>query len=148
MQILNTILGAGMTSKLFVNVREKMSLCYSIGSGYYGTKGIVIVSAGIDFDKEQLTREEVMRQIDACREGQITDQELRSAKEAILSSLRATHDSPGSIEGYYATAALSGLGMTPADYMQKVEAVTLENVVSCAKQLTLHTTYFLKGGSQ
>ena len=148
MQILNTILGAGMTSKLFVNVREKMSLCYSIGSGYYGTKGIVIVSAGIDFDKEQLTREEVMRQIDACREGQITDQELRSAKEAILSSLRATHDSPGSIEGYYATAALSGLGMTPADYMQKVEVVTLEDVVSCAKQLTLHTTYFLKGGSQ
>ena len=148
MQIMNTILGAGMTSKLFVNVREKMSLCYSIGSGYYGTKGIVIVSAGIDFDKEQLTRDEVMRQIDACREGAITEQELKAAKEAILSSLRATHDSPGSIEGYYATAALSGLGMTPADYMQKVEAVTLEDVVSCAKQLTLHTTYFLKGGSQ
>ena len=148
MQIMNTILGAGMTSKLFVNVREKLSLCYSIGSGYYGTKGIVVISAGIDFDKEQLTREEIMRQIDACREGKITEQELRSAKEAILSSLRATHDSPGSIEGYYATAALSGLGMTPAVYMEKVEAVTLADVVSCAKQLQLHTTYFLKGGSQ
>lgn len=148
MQVMNTVLGAGMTSKLFVNVREKMSLCYSIGSGYYGTKGIVTVSAGIDFDKEQLTREEVMRQIDACREGDISAKELKAAKEAILSSLRATHDSPGSIEGYYATAALSGLGMTPAEYMKKVEAVTLENVVSCARQLTLHSTYFLKGGSQ
>lgn len=148
MQIMNTILGAGMTSKLFVNVREKMSLCYSIGSGYYGTKGIVVVSAGIDFDKEQLTREEVMRQIEACREGDITENELKAAKEAILSSLRATHDSPGSIEGYYGTAALSGMGMTTAEYMEKVEAVTLEDVVSCAKKLTLHTTYFLKGGSQ
>ena len=148
MQIMNTILGAGMTSKLFVNVREKLSLCYSIGSGYYGTKGIVIVSAGIDFDKEQLTREEVLRQLDACREGQITPEELKAAKEAILSSLRATHDSPGSIEGYYATAALSGLGMTPAEYMEKAAAVTVEDVVACARKLTLHTTYFLKGGSQ
>ena len=148
MQIMNTVLGAGMTSKLFVNVREKMSLCYSIGSGYYGTKGIVVVSAGIDFDKEQLTREEVMRQIDACRDGDISENELKAAKEAILSSLRATHDSPGSIEGYYGTAALSGMGMTPAEYMEKVEAVSLEDVIACAKQLTLHTTYFLKGGSQ
>ena len=148
MQIMNTILGAGMTSKLFVNVREKMSLCYSIGSGYYGTKGIVIVSAGIDFDKEQLTREEVLRQLDACREGDISENELKAAKEAILSSLRATHDSPGAIEGYYATAALSGMGMSPTEYMAKVEAVTLADVVARAKELRLHTTYFLKGGSQ
>ena len=148
MQIMNTILGAGMTSKLFVNIREKLSLCYSIGSGYYGTKGIVVVSAGIDFDKEQLTRDQVMRQIDACREGDITEQELKAAKEAVLSSLRATHDSPGAIEGYYATAALSGLGMSPKQYMEKVEAVTAADVVSCAQKLTLHTTYFLKGGSQ
>ena len=148
MQVMNTILGAGMTSKLFMNVREKLSLCYSIGSGYYGTKGIVTVAAGIDFDKEELTRAEILRQLDACREGQITDLELRSAKEAILSSLRATHDSPGAIEGYYATAALSGLRFSHGDYMTAVEAVTVEDVVSCAKMLTLHTTYFLKGGSQ
>ena len=148
MQVMNTIFGAGMTSKLFVNVREKMSLCYSIGSGYYGTKGIVIVSAGIDFDKEQLTRDEVIRQLDACGSGDISETELKAAKEALLSSLRATHDSPGSIEGFYATAALSGLAFSHEAYMAAVEAVTLEDVVSCAKQLQLHTTYFLKGGSQ
>ncbi len=148
MQVMNVILGGGMTAKLFVNVREKLSLCYSIGSGYYGTKGIVTVSAGIDFDKEQLTREEILRQIDACRDGDITDLELKAGKEAILSSLRATHDSPGSIEGFYATAALSGLGLTPEEYMAAVENVTREDVVSCAKQMKLHSTYFLKGGSQ
>ena len=148
MQVMNTILGAGMTSKLFVNVREKLSLCYSIGSGYYGTKGIVTVSAGIDFDKEQLTREEILRQLDNCRKGGITENELKAAKEAILSSLRSTHDSPGAIEGYYATAALSGMAMSPGEYMTAVEGVTLEDVVAAAKQLKLHTTYFLKGGSQ
>ena len=148
MQILNVIYGSGMTSKLFMNVREKMSLCYSIGSGYYGTKGILVVSAGIDFDKEQLTREEVLRQLQLCRDGSITEQELQSAKEALLSSLRGTHDSPSAIEGYYATAALSGLIFSHADYMTAVEETTLEQVVSCANALELHTTYFLKGGSK
>ena len=148
MQLLNVIYGSGMTSKLFQNVREKMSLCYSIGSGYYGTKGIVVVSAGIDFDKEQLTREEVLRQLSICKEGGITEQELKAAKEALLSSLRSTHDSPSAIEGYYATAALSGLVFSHGEYMEAVEAATIEDVVACANSLDLHTTYFLKGGSQ
>lgn len=145
MQLLNTVLGAGMTSKLFMNVREKLSLCYSVGSGYYGTKGIVVVSAGIDFDKEQETREEILHQVAACKAGDITEQELTAAKEAVLSSLRATHDSPGSIESYYATAALSGMKMTPAEYMAAVEAISTEQVVAAANTLELHTTYFLKG---
>lgn len=145
MQVMNTIFGAGMTSKLFMNVREKLSLCYSIGSGYYGTKGLVTVSAGIDFAKEQQTRSEIARQLDAIRNGDITEEELTSAKEALLSSLRSTHDSPGAIEGYYATAALSGMNMTPEQYMDAVRAVTAEQVAEAAKELRLHTTYFLKG---
>ena len=148
MQLLNTVFGAGMTSKLFMNIRERMSLCYSIGSGYYGSKGIVTVSAGIDFDKETVTRQEVLHQLSACQAGDITDEELTAARQAILSSLRATHDSPGAIEGYYATAALSGMKMTPGEYMAAIEAVTKEQVVSAAQSLQLHTTYFLKGGSQ
>ena len=147
-QVMNTVFGAGMTSKLFMNVREKLSLCYAIGSGYYGTKGIVTVSAGIDFDREQTVREEIGRQLDALRCGDITESELLSAKEALLSSLRGTHDSPGSIEGYYATAALSGMNMTPDVYMDAVRAVTAEQVAEAAQQLRLHTTYFLKGAAQ
>ena len=133
------------TSKLFVNVREKLSLCYSVGSGYYGSKGIVTVSAGIDFDKEQQTRKEILRQLQAMQEGDISAQELNAAKEAILSSLRGTHDSPGSIEGFYATSALSGLGLTPAEYMEAIYAVTIDQVVAAAQTVSLHTTYFLKG---
>ena len=148
MQVLNTIFGSGMTSKLFMNIRERMSLCYSIGSGYYGTKGIVAVSAGIDFDKETVTRQEVLHQLSLCQQGEISEEELTAARQAILSSLRGTHDAPSAIEGYYATAAISGMGLTPAEYMAAVEAVTKEQVVEAAKSLTLHTTYFLKGGSQ
>lgn len=147
MQVLNTLFGSGMTSKLFQNVREKLSLCYSIGSVYYGTKGIVAVCAGIDFDKEERTREEILCQLTACQQGDITENELKAAKEAILSSLRATHDSPGSIEGYYATAALSGMALTPESYMAAVEKVTVADVTELARKIRLHSSYFLKGVS-
>lgn len=147
MQMLNAILGGGMTSKLFRNVREKMSLCYSIDSAYYGTKGILLASAGIDFDKEEITRREILNQLRACQEGDITDEELGAAREAILSSLRAVQDAPGAIENFYGTAALSGLCLTREEYMQAVEQATREDVVRCAQSLTLHSTYFLKGES-
>ena len=148
MQVLNTLFGAGMTSKLFMNVREKLSLCYSIGSAYYSTKGIVTVSAGIDFDKEQLTRTEILRQLDACKAGDITEAELEAAKNALTSRLQAIHDSPGSIESYYTTASLSGGGMSPADYMAAIGRVSLEDVAAAANTVTLHSTFFLKGGTQ
>ena len=148
MQVMNALFGAGMTSKLFQNVREKLSLCYSIGSSYYGSKGIATVSAGIDFDKEALTREEVARQLDACREGQITPQELTAAKEALLSALRATLDSPAAMEGYFSTAALSGMPLAYDDYMRSIAAVTVSDVVECANTLKLHSSFFLEGGSQ
>jgi predicted Zn-dependent peptidase len=148
MQIFNTVFGAGMTSKLFMNVREKLSLCYSIGSAYYGSKGIVTVSAGIDADREENARNEILRQLDACRSGDITDEEMAAAREAVLSALRATHDSPGAIESYYSTAALSGTGMTPEVYAQAIRAVTREQVAAAARSLRLHTTYILKGAEE
>lgn len=145
MQVFNTVFGGGMTSKLFMNVRERMSLCYDIGSGYHGSKGIIAVSAGIDCEKETIVREEILAQLKACCEGNISPEELTAAKEALCSSLRATHDSPGAIESYYATTALSGLGMTPPEYIEKVRQVTPEQVAQAARTLQLHTTFFLKG---
>ena len=148
MQVFNTLYGSGMTSKLFMRIREQLSLCYGIGSGFYGSKGILAVSAGIDFDKVDKTKQEVLALLEDCRQGKISPEELEAGREAVLSTLRATHDSPGSIENYYATAALSGMKMTPAEYMAAVEQVGLSDVVACARSLCLHSTYFLKGATE
>lgn len=144
-QVFNSLYGAGMTCKLFTNVREKMSLCYYIGSNYYGNKGIMVVSAGIDADKETVVRQEIMNQLEACCQGQITAEELAAAKEMILSGLRSVYDSVGSIESYETLAIIGGLPMTVKEYYQAVEAVTAEQVAEVAKTVQLHTTYLLKG---
>lgn len=144
-QMLNLILGGGMTSKLFMQVREKLSLCYAIGSGYHGSKGILTVSAGMDCQQKDTVRREILAQLAQCQAGNISAQELEAARQAMLSSLRVTHDSPGSIENYYATAALSGLPYTPAEYMQAVQAATVADVARAAQAMALHSEFFLKG---
>ena len=148
MQVLNTVFGGGMTSKLFMHVREKLALCYSIGSAYYGTKGIMTVSAGIDENREKIAREEILAQLEACRQKKISPEELSAAKEAILSSLRTVHDSPGAIEGYYSTAALSGLALSPEDYSKAIKEVTVEAVASAAGTVAYHSSFVLKGAGK
>lgn len=144
-QMMNLIFGGGMTSKLFTQVREKMSLCYAIGSGYHGSKGILTVNAGMDCEKKDTVRRQVLAQLDAIRSGEITAEELDAARQAMLSTLRATHDSPGSIENYYANAALSGLPYSPEEYMQAAMEITADDVAEAARQVKLHSEYFLKG---
>ncbi len=145
MQLCNSIFGGGMQNKIFNRVREELSLCYEIGSGYYGSKGILTVHAGIDFDKREAVQAEVLGQLAAMQSGRISDAELACAQESLLSSLRAVYDSPGAMENFFSTAALSGLGRSPETYAQQVLAATAADVVEAARTLTLHSSFFLKG---
>ena len=92
-----------------------------------------------------MVQAQVKYQLQQICDGNISDAELTAAKEALLSNLRATHDSPGAIESYYASAAVSGIGMTPDVFMEKVRSVTAKDVSAAAKTLQLQTVYFLKG---
>ena len=145
MQLLNLIYGAGMTSKLFMNVREKLSLCYDISSGYQGAKGILTVSAGIDCSQKERVVAEILAQLEACKTGDITDAELEAAKQAMYSSIRNIHDTPGAIESFYGSSAISGMPLTPEAYYRAVEETTVADVMEVAKSVELHTVYFLKG---
>lgn len=145
MQVFNALYGGGITSKLFSQVRERMGLCYDASSGYYSTKGIVTVSCGIDEAQYVRAKDEILHQLALCAQGQITQQEIEGAKAAVISSLRATPDSPGALEGYYATAAISGTELDIPEYIRRVEQVTIQDVARCAGTVKLHTVYFLKG---
>ena len=145
MQVFNALYGAGMTSKLFMNVREKLSLCYYAGSGYYGSKGIVTVSSGIETDNYAVAKAEILRQLSLTAAGEITEAELAAAKTGIISGLRSVPDSPGALENFYGTAYIAGMGYDLPGYIEAVSAVTAEDVARCARTLQLHTVFFLKG---
>ena len=99
----------------------------------------------VDFEKELKTRDEILRQLEACCQGQITPEELNAAKESIRSGIRATHDSPGAIEAYYSAP---GPRRTAAEYLEQIQRVTLEEVSAAARSLQLRSSYFLRGEAE
>lgn len=143
--MLNVIYGAGITSKLFQNVREKLSLCYYAGSSLEKFKGVMIVSAGIEFDKFDIAKDEILHQLDLCREGQITDEEFAAARRCILSDLAMAQDSPGRLDDFYISQAVAGLDGSIADFADAIRRVTKEDAAAAARKLQLDTIYFLEG---
>ena len=146
--VFDAVSGSGATSKLFMNVREKLSPCYYASSAVYLHKGIMLVSSGIEFDKLDAARDEILAQLDSVRRGEITDDELRSAKKSVASDLRAVQDSIGELEGFYLSQALDGLDYGPAELAALAEDVTKEDVQAIAESIECDLIYFLKGSGE
>ena len=145
LMVLNALFGGDLTSKLFLHVREKLSLCYYASSSVYGAKGILTVSSGIDTCNYQRTKEEILRQLAACQAGEITQEELKAAQEAICSSLRTIPDAPGRMEDFALFRLLSGFPLDRTGYRDAVRAVTVADAAWAARQVELDTIFFLKG---
>ena len=145
LSVFNTVYGAGVTSKLFVNVRERLQLCYYASSTADSHKGLLFASAGIDFDKFDEAKDEILCQLDEIRNGNITDEEMEYAKKGICSDLKSMQDSQTAMESYTITNILDGWTVTPEEYTELVNAVTKEDVMAIANSTVCDLIYFLRG---
>ena len=143
--LLNAVFGGTTLSKLFMNVREKLSLCYYASSVVEKMKGILWVSSGIEFDKYQQARDEILAQLEAIRRGEIEPWELEGARRTVMTAHMTTLDSQARQEDFWLGQAVAGLDDGPEVIARRIERVTLEEVVEAAKKLKLDTIYFLKG---
>ena len=143
--VFNAVYGSGATSKLFLNVREKLSLCYYASSAVVLRKGLMLVSSGISFENFEAARAEILAQLDAVKNGEISDDELLWAKRSVASDLRSTPDSQGELEGWWLSQAVDGADYGPTELAELVENVTKEDVVAVAKSVELDMVYFLCG---
>lgn len=141
----NSILGAGAHSKLFNNVREKKSLCYYVGSRIDKFSPIMLISSGIEFDKYKEAKKEILFQLEAVKKGFFDENELEIAKEFVIAQYQSYLDSPYLMQSYYLGLALSGNTDTIGDALQKVRAVTTEDVVRAFVKVKLDVVYFLTG---
>ena len=141
----NAIFGGTTLSKLFLNVREKLSLCYYASSVLEKMKGLVLVSSGIEFDKYQQARDKILAQLDNIRSGKIEDWELEGARRTVISGHLATLDDQARQEEFWLGQAAAGLDETAEELAARFEAVTREQVMEAARKLELDTIYFLKG---
>ena len=141
----NAIFGGTTLSKLFMNVREKLSLCYYASSMMEKMKGLVLVSSGIEFDKYQTAKDEILAQLEAIRRGDIEDWEMEGTRRTLIGGHLSTLDDQGRQEEFWLGQAAAGLDTTIEELAAQFETVTREQVAAAARQLVLDTIYFLKG---
>ena len=144
-RVFNAVFGGGPTSKLFSNVRERLSLCYYANSTIDLHKGLLVVSSGIDFDKYDAAKDEILAQLEAMRRGEITPEELDAAKKYAANGMRTLADTPAALENFYLSQAVNGTDASPMDLAALMEEVTAEEVAEIARGVELDAVFFLKG---
>ncbi len=140
-----TVFGGGATSKLFTNVREEMSLCYYASASFEKFKGVLSVSSGVEFSKLETAKTEILRQLEACKAGDITDDELESARGYLVSDLKIAMDSPGRLDDYYMGQILLEQDGTMQDLASAIARVTKQEAAEAIQALRLDTIYALEG---
>ncbi len=141
----NSIFGSGAHSKLFNNVREKLSLCYYAVSRVNALTGSMTISSGIEFKNFEKAKDEIFVQLDAVKNGDFTESELQIAKDYIINANIASKDSPLSLKVFYMKNIISKRNISIDDANKKIASVTKEDVVRAFKNITPDTIYFLKG---
>ena len=143
--VANAIFGGGAQSKLFNNVREKLSLAYYAGSMLDKYKGMLLVNAGIEFDNFKKAYDETLVQLDEVKNGNITDLEIESSKMFLINSLVTTYDDQMALISFYLNQKVAGTNADIEDCIEKIKVVTKEDVARIIKKVHLDTVYFLAG---
>lgn len=146
-RVMCALLGGTAHSKLFCNVREKLSLCYYCSSSYIRSKGIMFVESGVERDNIEKAKEAILGEIKAMQNGDITDEELKATKLSMNNAFFSSCDTVGGISNYYMSQMLDKAVLTPQQAVELVENVTKEDVIACAKKLTLDTVFTLTGNA-
>ena len=145
MSLFNEIFGGNSTSKLFMNVREKKSLCYYCNSVYLVSKGAIFVACGVNPSNKDEAYREILYQLDQMKIGNITDDEIMTAKKVICGALKQVSDSAAGIDGFSFRRTMAGIVESPEDVSRRINAISREDIIRVAGLVSPHTVYFLYG---
>ena len=144
-KVMTDIFGGGTYSKLFTNVREKMSLCYYCSARLTRHKGVIFVQSGIESEKATAATDAILEQLDAVKAGAFEEDDLKASKMSMTDHLRSIEDSPEDLIAWYASQIFELELKTPERESQLINAVTKDEVTVVANRVTLDTIYMLSG---
>lgn len=145
LMVANAIFGGTATSKLFLHVREELSLCYYVNSSLDKWKGLMIVQAGAEFDQLERVKTEVLHQLELVQAGAFTQEELEAAKRSLIATYCSILDVPNQLEDFQFGQNLAGLTFGPDELAEIIRVIDAQQVVEAAQRIQLDTSYFLMG---
>lgn len=140
----NYILGGSADSKLFKEVREKNSLCYSISSTHSGIANLEFISAGIDKENYDKAVELIKAEIKNMEDGNFTEEDINQAKITFLASLKEIEDTANGIINIYEAHEYLDYDLLE-ERAEEIEKVTKEDIINVSKKMYLDTIYLLEG---
>lgn len=144
-RVMIDMFGGGPYSKLFTNVREKMSLCYYCSARFMRDKGIVLVQSGIEDENEKKATDAILNELENMKNGNFTDEEIENSKKGLTDAYLSVGDTPESIDAWIGARTLEEKIDLPQDFVEGIKTVTREDICSVAKKVTLDTIYMLSG---
>lgn len=143
LMVMTDIFGGGPYSKLFSNVREKMSLCYYCSAAAVRQKGLITVDSGVEAENADKAQTEILNQLDAVKKGEFTDFEYEASIKSLRDSLNSYNDSQVLLDTWYALKAGNATLYSPEEIAAEISHITREDIVNAAKGVKLHTVYKL-----
>lgn len=137
-QVLSVILGGGMSSRLFISVRERQGLAYYISSSLdsYTDHGYIGTQAGVNNDKVGRAIKTVLSEYKNIKENLVPEEEIKKAKEFIKGRLVIALEQSDDLASFYASQwLLKNETLTPEEKLSKIMKVTAEDVQEVAKDI-------------
>lgn len=130
-------------SKLFMNVRERLGLCYFISSSFAEGKNSLTVISGVSPDKVGEACEEIQKQLDSVVCGDFTDDEVKKTKLALADAYRSIYGSVSSLDNWYFGQLLRDSKASPAERTEYLDKIGRDDIIRAARSLKLDTVYVL-----
>ena len=130
-------------SKLFTNVREKLSLCYYCLASYNKHKGVMTIESGVERKNILKAKQEILNQLKLIQTGDFSDEEFNDTKKYICQSFEKVKDSLGALDNWYVLQSMQEKINSPEDAIEDIKNVKREDVIKASKEIYLDTVYVL-----
>lgn len=137
------VFGGSPVAKLFMNVRERLGLCYHCSAVYNKLGGIIYVSSGVAPENRERAEREILAQLDELQKGNITDAELRAARLSLINSARQIEDNPYSVWSFSEHRLRLGLDCSLERHIERIGRVTAAEIQRATASWTLGVEFFL-----
>lgn len=143
MIVMNALFGGTAQSKLFLNVREKLSLCYYCSSRYNKAKGVIFISSGVEKEKLKEAKKEIINQLKEVKVGNFAESDLAETKMYLSQNMESISDNLSSLTSWYVSQSFLGEMKSPEELIKEINEVKREKVIEVANKITLDTVYTL-----
>ena len=145
MRTFTDLFGGGTYSRLFMNVREKQSLCYYCAARLTAAKGILTVQSGVETANAERAEKEILKQLDEMKAGGVTAEDLEKSKRSMEDFFLSVFDTPEELDGWLFSQVTDDEFQTPQDLVADLKEVTVDQVIEMANNISLDTVFLLKG---